>query len=60
MIHFQEQRDQMAAEMMPPVVTVASFAGDMRAVKDGFRAMSAAMRTEWQLIESTFGVLATC
>ena len=58
--HFQEQRDRMAAEMMPPVVAVASFAGDMSAVKDGFRAMSTAMRNEWQLIESSFGVLATC
>ena len=58
--HYQAQRDRMAAEMMPPVVAVASFGGDMRVVKDGFRAMSAAMRNEWQLIESTFGVLATC
>ena len=58
--HYQQQRDRMAAEMMPPVAAVASFAGDMSAVEDGFRAMSTAMRREWQLIESTFGVLATC
>lgn len=57
---YQAQRDGMAAEMMPPVAAVASFAGDMVSVKASFRAMSAAMRNEWGLIESTFGALATC
>ena len=58
MCRFQSTRDEMAAQMMPPVATVASFPGDMAIVKNGFREMSRAMRNETALIESTFGALA--
>jgi flavin-dependent dehydrogenase len=57
--HFQTVRDGMAAEMMPPVRSVASFPGDMDVVKAGFRDMSRAMRHETAFIESTFGALAS-
>lgn len=58
MSRFQEARDEMASQMMPPVASVASFPGDMTTVKAGYRDMSRAMRHEIALIESTFGVLA--
>ena len=56
---FQTVRDEMAAQMMPPVAAVASFPGDMPMVKSAFRGMSRAMRHETELIESTFGALAS-
>jgi flavin-dependent dehydrogenase len=56
---YQRTRDEMAAMMMPPVATVASFPGDMAVVQQGFREMSRAMRHEVNLIESTSGALAT-
>ena len=57
MARYQAVRDEMAAQMMPPVVSVASFPGDLDVVQAGFRDMSRAMRTEISLIEWTFGAL---
>ena len=49
-------RDEMAAAMMPPVATAVSFPSDMSVMKAAFRDMSRAMRAEWELVESTFGL----
>lgn len=50
----QAVRDDLAAEMMPAVASACALPDDLARVRDAFRAMSAAMRREWQLIEAAF------
>lgn len=53
---FQALRDEMARAMMPPVATAVSFDSDMSVMKQAFKDMSRAMREEWALIETNFGL----
>lgn len=53
----QSRRDSMANEMMPHVAAAAALPADMDELMGAFVGMSAAMRSEWELIESDFGVL---
>lgn len=53
---YQAVRDEMAAAMLPASSMAAGLPGDMEVVKDAFKAMSAAMRDEWALIEHRWGV----
>jgi flavin-dependent dehydrogenase len=48
---YQRDRDEMAAAMMPPVVTIASLGADMGVVARSWKAMSAAMRDENALLD---------
>jgi flavin-dependent dehydrogenase len=54
----QDRRDAMAGEMMPHVAVAAALPADMDQLMGAFIGMSAAMRSEWELIETEFGVLA--
>ena len=56
--HMQDLRDAMALEMMPPVAVAAALPADMDELMGAFVGISEAMRAEWALIESEFGVLA--
>lgn len=53
----QAMRDGMAAEMMPHVDAAAVLPDDVGLVKSAFKGISAALRSEWDLVESTFGAL---
>ncbi len=49
---YQRERNRLAAPMMPAVARLAGFGWDNTNVEDAFRAMSAAMRTEWDHLEA--------
>lgn len=55
---YQGDRDALAAQMMPPVAQVAGLDQDMGTVEEAFRAMAAAMRDEWQFLESRTAIAA--
>jgi hypothetical protein len=54
--HYQSVRDQMAAHLMPPVARSAQMTRDMQAMKQEFRAMSCAMRSELDAMQTEFEV----
>jgi flavin-dependent dehydrogenase len=56
--HMQDRRDALVDEMMPHVAAAAALPADMDELMRAFVGMSAAMRSEWELIESEFSVLA--
>jgi len=58
--HYQRERDELAAAMMPSVAAAAALPDDMNLVEQAFRGMSQAMKAEHQLIASGFGAVAVC
>jgi 2-polyprenyl-6-methoxyphenol hydroxylase-like FAD-dependent oxidoreductase len=58
--HYERERDEMAAAMMPSVAAIAALPDDMTLVQQGFRGMSRAMKAEHELIGSGFGAMAAC
>jgi len=56
MATMQAVRDSMASEMMPAVAAAAALPTDMAELQEAFKAMSTAMRNEWNLIETAFRV----
>lgn len=58
LLHMQERRDAVAFDMMPHVATAAALPADMDELMGAFVGISEAMRSEWAMIESEFGVLA--
>jgi flavin-dependent dehydrogenase len=58
--HYERERDEMAAAMMPSVAAIAALPDDLTLVQQGFRGMSRAMKAEHELIGSGFGAMAAC
>jgi hypothetical protein len=44
---YQRERDHLAGPMMPAVAKLAGFGRDNASVGEAFKAMSSAMRMEW-------------
>ncbi|MGI9603761.1 MAG: NAD(P)/FAD-dependent oxidoreductase [Acidimicrobiales bacterium] len=55
---YQQQRDELAAPMIPAVATIASYDWDPAGVAGAYRDMSRAMRHEWDVLEARFAATA--